>query len=95
MAANDSMKRSGLAAGHLGYVCKIEDSVSKTHVSALGEEVAASDGDSTVSGSILQQHLNEICIFLGHSNVELRIVTVDLVGTAAFLCFALHNILKI
>ena len=74
------MKRSGLAAANLGYNSKIKGDGVEGGVSALGGEVAASDGDSTVSGSVLQQHLDELCFFLSHQEADLRIAAVDLIG---------------
>ena len=81
VAAGDMMQHSGLGAGALGYTNKARSGVDNREVDLSGE-VTASDGDSTVSGSILQQHLEDINAFLGHPAPELRIAAVDLIGTS-------------
>lgn len=80
ISADEMMKRSGLPAANLGYINKIKGDRLSGGVNSLGEEVAASDGDSTVSGSVLQQHLEELSFFLGHNDAALRIASVNLIG---------------
>jgi hypothetical protein len=87
VAADDRMKQSGLATANLGYVNQAMSSISSDRDVDLSGEVAASDGDTTVSGSILQQHLNEISFFCGHPAVELRIAAVDLIGILYFVSY--------
>jgi hypothetical protein len=85
VAAGDMLQQSGLAAGSLGYANQARGGASERgrEVEVDLREVAASDGDSTVSGSILQQHLADITAFLGHPTPELRIAAVDLIGGCA------------
>ena len=79
VAAGEMMNRSGLVSSNLGYTRKMQDD-KLAGQAQLGVEVAASDGDNTVSGSILQQHLDEITFFLGSPEQEVRFASLNLIG---------------
>jgi hypothetical protein len=76
-SAVEQMKVSGLGVSGLGFVNKVAGSLTPTSQQIVA---SSSDVETTISGSVLQQHIQTICDLLGHTLESMRFAAVELIG---------------